>query len=442
MQAVIIAAGKGNRLKRLFSPKPLTPIFGLPLIERILLAAKLAGIKDFIIVTGYKADVIKQAIGDGRKYGVRIKFINNPEWEKGNGVSVLKAKNYVKGKFLLLMSDHLFDERMLTKLMMEDVKPNHCLLCVDKNLSGNHFDIDDVTKVYCQAGRVQQIDKSLNKFNAIDTGVFLCTPVIFDALEKSISSGKYSLSAGNQILANQGKLDALDVTGNFWIDVDDESALQKAKQTLIQQLFKPTDGPISKKVNRRFSTKISAYLAQYNVSPNFITLLSFILAVFSGIFFFFGGYLNILIGGIMAQLSSILDGCDGEIARLKFRFSDFGAWLDRILDRYSDGIIILGMTHAIWLSTHNEYTWLLGFLTLIGTYMNSYTARIYDDLINKKLINNTIRIGRDLRLFIIFLGSLFNQILLAMLILCIIVNIESIRRLFILRNVYKIRASH
>lgn len=442
MQAVIIAAGKGNRLKRLFSPKPLTPIFGLPLIERILLAAKLAGIKDFIIVTGYKADVIKQAIGDGRKYGVRIKFINNPEWEKGNGVSVLKAKNYVKGKFLLLMSDHLFDERMLTKLMMEDVKPNHCLLCVDKNLSGNHFDIDDVTKVYCQAGRVQQIDKSLNKFNAIDTGVFLCTPVIFDALEKSVSSGKYSLSAGNQILANQGKLDALDVTGNFWIDVDDESALQKAKQTLIQQLFKPTDGPISKKVNRRFSTKISAYLAQYNVSPNFITLLSFILAVFSGIFFFFGGYLNILIGGIMAQLSSILDGCDGEIARLKFRFSDFGAWLDRILDRYSDGIIILGMTHAIWLSTHNEYTWLLGFLTLIGTYMNSYTARIYDDLINKKLINNTIRIGRDLRLFIIFLGSLFNQILLAMLILCIIVNIESIRRLFILRNVYKIRASH
>ena len=434
MEAVIIAAGEGNRMSPLCSPKPLTPLLGLRLIERILFVAKLAGINDFKIVVGYKAAVIKQAIGDGRKYGVRIKYIENPEWKKGNGVSVLKAKNHVNGRFLLLMSDHLFDEQILERLVTAHVKPGHCVLCVDRNVSQDHSNIEDATKVYCEDDYVKQIDRVLKKFNAIDTGLFLCTPAIFDALEQSVRNGRYSLSAGTQILAEQGKLVTLDVTGSFWIDVDDESALQKAKQSLIQQLFKPTDGPVSRNVNRRLSTKISGYLAQYDVSPNLITLASFILAVLAGIFFFFGGYQNILIGGIMAQLSSILDGCDGEIARLKFRSSDFGKWLDRVLDRYADGFIILGMTHALWLSTKNEHVWLIGFLALTGTYLNSYTAGIYDDLINKKLINNTFRIGRDLRLFIIFVGSLFNQVFLVMIILSILTNTESIRRLFLLKK--------
>lgn len=434
MEAVIIAAGEGNRMSPLFSPKPLTPLLGLRLIERILFVAKLAGINDFKIVVGYKAAVIKRAIGDGRKYGVRIKYIDNPEWRKGNGVSVLRAKNLVNGKFLLLMSDHLCDEQILDRLVTTHVKPGNCVLCVDRNLSADHSNIEDATKVYCENEYVKQIDKVLTNFNAIDTGLFLCTPAIFDALEQSVKNGQYSLSAGNQILARQGNLVTLDVTGSFWIDVDNESALQKAKQSLIRQLFKPTDGPISRYVNRLLSTKISAYLAQYDVSPNLITLASFAIAVLAGIFFFFGGYQNILIGGIMAQLSSILDGCDGEIARLKFRSSDFGKWLDRVLDRYADGLIILGMTHALWLSTKNEYVWLIGFLALTGTYLNSYTAGIYDDLINKKLINNTFRIGRDVRLFIIFVGSLFNQVFLVMIILGILTNTESIRRLFLLKK--------
>jgi len=305
---------------------------------------------------------------------------------------------------------------------------------VDRTLSRDHSTIEDATKVYCENDYVKQIGKSLKNFNATDTGMFLFTPAIFDALEQSVKNGHFSLSAGNQILIEQGKLVALDVTGSFWIDVDNESDLRKAKQSLIQQLFKPTDGPISRNINRRLSTKISAYLAQYDVSPNLITFVSFILAVLSGIFFFFGGYQNILLGGIMAQLSSILDGCDGEIARLKFKGSDFGKWLDRVLDRYADGFIILGMAHALWLSTKNEYIWLLGFLALVGTSLNSYTAGIYDDLINKKLINNTFRIGRDLRLFIIFVGSLFNQVFLVMIILSLLTNTESIRRLFILKK--------
>ena len=437
MQAVIIAAGQGSRLSHLYSPKPLIPILGLRLIERIILAGKSVGVRDFKIVVGYKASEIIQVIGDGKKYDVRIEYIENPEWEKENSLSVLKAKDHVNGKFLLLMADHIFDEALLHKLLRAEVKDDQCVLCVDKDLSANHFDLGDATKVYCDTSKVKCIGKSLTTFNAVDTGVFLCTQVVFDVLEKSVSTGQFSLDAGNQVLANQGKLNTLDVTGCFWVDVDNEEALQRAQKMLIQQLFKPTDGPISRKLNRRLSTKLSTFLARHNVSPNSVTIACFGLAILSAVFFYLGGYVNIVTAGVMAQLSSILDGCDGEIARLKFKFSTFGEWLDKVLDRYADGLIVLGMTHALWLSTASEPVWLIGFLALTGTYMNSYTAAIYDGLVHKHLLrHSSLRLGRDVRLFIVFLGALFNQLLLTLFILAVITNVESIRRVFLLRGVY------
>ena len=441
MEALIIAAGKGSRLNHRFSPKPLLPIYGLRLIERIILTAKLAGIHRFKIVVGYKADEIMKTIGSGEKYGVHIEYIVNPEWEKGNGVSVSKAKQYLKGDFILLMSDHLFDESILKKLKQIDLDDARCILCVDRNLDGNHFSVEDVTKVRMEKDSVRNIGKNIDRYNAIDTGIFLCTPVIFEALEESISKGEYSLSAGNQVLSKTGKLRTFDITGDFWIDVDDGISLKKARKILLRNLVKLTDGPIAKSLNRPISTRISSKLANYSImTPNLLTLFSFLLALLSAAFFFLGTYAWIIAGGVMAQLSSVMDGCDGEIARLKFKYSQFGKWLDRILDRYADSFIILGMTHACWLASSNEFVWLAGFLALTGTFLNSYTALPYDEEILKKKLwrkRGWIRVGRDMRLFIIFVGALLNQLFFTLILLALLTNIESIRRLFILRNAYK-----
>ncbi len=442
MEALIIAAGQGSRLSQFYSPKPLAPILGLRLLERIILETRRAGIRRFKIVVGYQAKKIMKEIGDGRKYGVEIEYIYNPEWQKGNGVSVYKAREHMKGKFLLLMADHIFEGAILEKLLKADVEPENCILCVDKNLQSDFFSLEDVTKVDYRGQYVKKIGKEISKFNAVDTGIFLCTPILFDALEESISRGEYSLSAGNQILAQRGQLQILDITGHFWVDVDNEAAVKKAKKILVQQLFKVTDGPISKTVNRPFSTRISAFLAQYNISPNMLTLSSFFMALMSAILFYFGTRWSILFAGIAAQLSSILDGCDGEIARLKFSFSSFGEWFDRILDRYADGLIVLGMTFAAWKTQPADLVWLLGFLAATGTFMNSYTAQPYDRLLKEKFTGGvSLRFGRDVRLFIIFVGALFNQVLLDLLVLAILTHFESIRRIFVLRYAYRLDKS-
>jgi CDP-L-myo-inositol myo-inositolphosphotransferase len=233
-------------------------------------------------------------------------------------------------------------------------------------------------------------------------------------------------------LAKKGKAKALDIKDDFWIDVDDEKALKKAEGKLLATLEKPSDGPISRYLNRPISIRISKYLVKTNIPPNFISFLSFILCCIGAFFFFLGEYTFLLWGAILAQVASIVDGCDGEIARLKFQETEFGAWFDAVLDRYADAFLLF-----LYL--------FIGFLAIIGTFMNSYTADKYDGLM-KKMIGakgHYFRMGRDVRIFIIFLfvilnipflflGKAVSLPFLALLLIAILMNAENIRRVVVL----------
>jgi len=150
--------------------------------------------------------------------------------------------------------------------------------------------------------------------------------------------------------------------------------------------------------------------------------------------FFSGGYINLVIGGILAQLASIIDGCDGEIARLKFQVTEFGGWFDAVLDRYADAFLLFGLTYYVYFTDRNFLVLFIGFLAIIGTFMNSYTADKYDGLMKRKLGQGKyyFRMGRDVRIFIIFLGALINQPLLILVLIALLMNAENIRRIVVL----------
>jgi len=94
MKALIIAAGRGNRFNELTkdTPKALIPLLGLSLIERVVFTTKEAGIREYVIVVGYLGEKIKAILGNGDRFRVKINYIENEEWQKSNGLSVLKAK--------------------------------------------------------------------------------------------------------------------------------------------------------------------------------------------------------------------------------------------------------------------------------------------------------------------------------------------------------------
>lgn len=235
MKCLIIIAGKGSRLKSLSDSKPLTSLLDVPLVERVIRSALEAGVDGFYAVVGYRGDQVRSFLEDlAGKIDVPVTVIENDEWEKANGLSVLRAKEFLKEPFFLLMGDHLFDPGIARKMIDYPLAGDEVVLAVDHDLKNPMVDMDDVTRVMADKGLIQNIGKGIEEYNCFDTGIFLCTPALFLALEKSIQdSGDDSLSGGVHVMAREDKVRAMPIDGLFWIDIDDPERYKQAESYLI-----------------------------------------------------------------------------------------------------------------------------------------------------------------------------------------------------------------
>lgn len=419
MKCLIIAAGRGIRLSGGRTPKPLLVVAGLPLIERTILTAQLAGLRDFCVVTGYEADKVEKFLSDlGRRRDLNITTVRNDQWEtRGNGESVLKARNFFSEQFILLMADHVFEEATLAGLMSEPIADGEVILAADFNIKKNNLvDVNDVTKVFVEDGAISDIGKNIVKYNAYDTGMFLCMPAVFDAIEESAKTGDTSLSGGVGILARKKNAKSFDIADHYWMDIDTPEDLKKAEKLLYNTLTKPQDGWVSRWINRKFSTGIFTPLIlrfHDNITPNQVSVISSVVGLIGSLSFFLH---QAIIGGILVQLASILDGSDGEIARLKKMQSPFGNFLDAVLDRYTDCFILFGMfyysltsgaTVQLLGSLAKPLILLISGLAISGNVMVSYTSSKSIADFNYRYRGKWIAAGkgRDLRLFLLFLGG-------------------------------------
>ena len=438
MKCLIIAAGKGSRLQLRGDSKPLIPILGIPLIERVVRTALEAGADEFYVVTGYQGDQVRAFLEQlSRRLEIPITTIVNEDWEKDNGFSVLKAREYFREPFLLLMADHLFDPALARKLIGLSLNDGEIALGVDGNIQNPLVDMKDVTRIKMESVKICNIDKGLADFNGFDSGIFLCTPAIFGALERCANEfGDTTLSGAVRILAIEGRAKAVDISGHFWIDVDDPAAIRRAESVLLDNLRdKSNDGPVSRYFNRPLSMRITRRLVNYRITPNQISLFSFLCSVLAAGLFALGGYPTLLLGGFLAQFASVIDGCDGEVARLKYQSSHYGKWLDAVLDRYADAFLLFGLTWHVYLNTPTNLILWIGFFAIIGSFLLSYTADKYDSLMRDRISQvKRFRLGRDTRVLAIFLGSIINQVYLTLVVIAVVMNIETIRRVIICRD--------
>jgi phosphatidylglycerophosphate synthase len=122
-----------------------------------------------------------------------------------------------------------------------------------------------------------------------------------------------------------------EVQPETWQRVDTSEDRLAAERKLDQWLVKPTDG-IFARMNRKISIPISRQIIRLPITPNLVSLFTLGVGLVAGIFFARGGYWNMLTGAVLSVWASILDGCDGEVARLKLMETDFGCWLETVCD--------------------------------------------------------------------------------------------------------------
>ncbi len=233
MNCLIVAAGQGARLREKLELKPLIPVGSVPLIQHVMDRARLAGVDRFTVVSGYRGDELRHHLDDAASHdGTPVTHVVNDEWDRANGVSVLKAEPFLDAPFLLTMCDHVVDPDIFRRLMTLQPRPDGVVLAVDFNIDDPLNDPEDVTRVKSEDGRIVRIGKLLPEFDCYDTGVFLCTPVMFDALRESQLGGDDSISGAMTVLSRWNKAHVLDIGDRLWIDVDDAVALAKAEELL------------------------------------------------------------------------------------------------------------------------------------------------------------------------------------------------------------------
>ncbi len=433
--ALILAAGLGSRLRpHTKQAKPLTMVLGLTLAERVVCTLQDAGVKRLLVTLGSEAEMIRGHFSDiAQRRGVTIDFVDAKDWERGNGASALAAKGRTgDAPFFLVMIDHLFDPKIARALAADQPMSGEMRLAVDRDKNAL-FDLDDVTRVKIDEGRIQAIDKRLDDWDASDTGIMLCTSGLFEGLERAAANNKYGLSDGLRELAGEGRAKIVDVTGMSWLDVDTPDALAEAEQRLMRdQGTKTRDGPVARHLNRPVSRWLSHYLVRTSITPNQISLVSWVLSCIAAGLMALSGYPALAIGGVLAQLASIIDGCDGEIARLKHSTSEFGGWFDAVLDRYADAVLLFGLMWHEFAATGSNLSIVLGFAAIVGSFLNSYTADKYDGLMAQRLQGASyFRLGRDVRVFIIFLGAVLNLPLFTLGVVALVMNAEVVRRIVV-----------
>jgi len=177
-------------------------------------------------------------------------------------------------------------------------------------------------------------------------------------------------------------------------------------------LGKSTDGLVSRYINRRVSSRITAFLVKHSTSitPNQLTVLITVIGVIPSLLYASQDPLLAAIAGVIVQLNSILDGVDGEYARATGRTSPYGAFLDAVLDRVVDISILGSIGYALTLTMPylTPTLYLLSLAAITGAVLVSYVhARGEASLkIHPGKIGVKCWASRDVRLFLVFLFSL------------------------------------
>ncbi|HEX8280920.1 MAG TPA: sugar phosphate nucleotidyltransferase [Chthoniobacterales bacterium] len=227
-KAVLLAAGRGTRMRELTSelPKPMLQVRGKPILQHIIEGMKAAGVREFMIVVGWRADVVREFFGDGSELGVRVSY-ETQVVQDGTGRVVELARDFCGGEpFLLSYGDILLDPANYPRLtsMPAETEAIVTVKWSDDVSAGGAVFVNERFELTDLREKPKPGEPTSPWYNA---GVYAFRPSIFDftaRLERS-PRGEFELTDAILALARSGKrVQALELTGD-WADVRDPEIL-------------------------------------------------------------------------------------------------------------------------------------------------------------------------------------------------------------------------
>lgn len=239
MQALILAAGEGNRMRPLSytRPKVLLPLAGKPIMEHLLIAARTAGIKEFILVVGYYDHLVREYFGDGAKWQVKIDYITQKR-QLGTAHAIGKARERIQGDFLVMNGDVLVS--MADIRALKKARGHVISVCQRENCAG-------LGVIEVDGPRVTAIHEkcTLPPSDLANAGLYRFTPQIMDFIDGTEKSPRGEYEITDTLLALIGAGETLRHHRiEYWLDVSYPSDMLGANETLLADLEPLSEGMV------------------------------------------------------------------------------------------------------------------------------------------------------------------------------------------------------
>ncbi|HEU4685231.1 MAG TPA: CDP-alcohol phosphatidyltransferase family protein [Nitrospira sp.] len=302
---------------------PLTQIVGIPLFQRTVLTLQRAGIRQLIVLAGQEEEHLKHALGKGPRVTIPVRWMPIREFPLDDPRTWEALAAEVRG-FCLLSSVSGVFSRTLIEQLRQDVEEGTALVVGEK--------------APARPGKARR-GRSLvlpweDGLGAIADLVVLPASVLSTATQVPGEAGTIPVRRWLERAAAEGRVRVRPVQQpTMWFQpVRHARDVGAAERRLLGSLKPEFEGVIDRYFNRALSRRFTRLFLALGLSPNTITLLATVVGLSATIAFGLGSYEAGLVGALLFQLSAVIDCCDGEVARLTFTESPFGAWLDIAMD--------------------------------------------------------------------------------------------------------------
>jgi 1L-myo-inositol 1-phosphate cytidylyltransferase / CDP-L-myo-inositol myo-inositolphosphotransferase len=380
------------------------PLFGLSPVERTALAFARSGVRRFLLAGD--ADAVaaaERALRHGACRALRVRSVATLAAAVGDE------------PFFFARTDCHYDRQLIARFVEENRAVVDSVVAVDFRPGAEErgFELPRVA-VWSrddERASVQRVARSLMGADGVLVGLAVATPTWARAADAEGGAERAWLHA-------LGALGAREPVASWavrerWQSVRRAEDLPRARREVMAGAAHVGDGVIARHLNRPISLRITERLIAWPVKPWQVSVATFAMTLAAGLSFAIG---HATTGGLLAQCASVLDGVDGELARVRYQDSAFGGLYDALLDRVGEAAVIGGMTLYAWLMGAGALAVALGFAALAGNSLSMIVKEKYGTQFQRPWASERegrwrwLLLGRDGRLFLTLIAGLTGQV--------------------------------
>jgi len=395
-----------------------TPLFGLTPVERTALAFARAGVRRFVLAGDPDAVAeLARVLAAGPCKRLRVRAADS-----------LALACAGDGPVLLARADCHYDRQLIWRFVAETAGAAEPIVAVDfRPQAAARGEALPQATVWSREprARVQRVGRRLVGADGVLVGLALATPAFVRAIDRGAAGAEDDEEPAAQPadperawLRGLSALLAREPVESWavverWQPVQRPEDVPRARREVLAGAVRVTDGIIARHLNRPISLRITERLLSRPVKPWQVSVASFATTLAAGLSFAIG---HATTGGLLAQAASVLDGVDGELARVRYQDSAFGGLYDALLDRVGEAAVIGGMTAYAWVMGAGAWVVVLGFAALAGNSLSMLVKEKYGTQFRRPWASERegrwrwLLLGRDGRLFLTLVAGVTGQV--------------------------------